>query len=156
MKELNLPDYSFVFRKDENGKEQIFDDLRKAWVAFTPEEWVRQNFVRYLISEKAYPPGLIGIEVTFKMNSLTRRTDILVYNRVGNPVLIVECKAPEIKIDAKVFDQIIAYNFKFKLEYIVVTNGIKHFACHIKGEDNPVYDFLKSIPHYDTLSTDKR
>jgi len=147
-----LPDYSFTLRTSEAGKEQIFDELRKQWTALTPEEWVRQKFIKYLIHEKSYPPGLIGVEVTFKMNSLTRRTDILVYNRMGNPVLIVECKAPEVKIDNKVFDQIVAYNFKFQLRYIIVTNGLKHFACHIKGDDKPVYEFLKSIPHYDTLA----
>lgn len=151
MKELNLPDYSFTIRSEESGKKQIFDILRKKWLALTPEEWVRQNFVSYLINEKNYPPGLIGVEVTFKMNSLTRRTDILVYNRMGNPILIVECKAPDIKIDNKVFDQIVAYNYKFKLSYIVVTNGLKHFACRIEGDTSLKYEFLKSIPEYEQL-----
>ncbi len=152
MKELNLPGYSFPIRSEGSGKKRIFDELRKKWIALTPEEWVRQNFVSYLINEKNYPPGLIGVEVTFKMNSLTRRTDILVYNRMGNPILIVECKAPDIKIDNKVFDQIVAYNFKFKLNYIVVTNGIKHFACRIEGDKALKYEFLKSIPEYDKLT----
>ena len=152
MKVLNLPDYSFSVRCVANGKKQIFDELRKRWIALTPEEWVRQNFISYLIGEKNYPQGLIGVEVTFKMNSLTRRTDILVYNRMGNPILIVECKAPDVKIDNKAFDQIVAYNFKFKLGYIVVTNGLKHFACRIEGDEALKYEFLKSIPVYDKLS----
>lgn len=147
-----MPDYSFSVKCDANGRKQIFDELRKRWIALTPEEWVRQNFIRYLIEDKNYPPGLIGVEVTFKMNSLTRRTDILVYNRMGNPLLIVECKAPDVKIDNKAFDQIVAYNFKFKLRYIVVTNGLKHFACRICGDKAPEYEFLKSIPVYDKLS----
>jgi hypothetical protein len=151
VKELNLPAYSFSVKSDEDGKKLIFDEIRKKWLVLTPEERVRQHFVKYLIAEKAYPPGLIGIEVTFKFNNLTRRADILVYNRVGNPILIVECKAPEISIDNKVFDQIVAYNFKFNLNYIVVSNGVKHFACSVTGDDVPDYKFLKSIPHYNEL-----
>lgn len=150
MKELNLPSYSFKFKKTDDGKQLIFDTVRRKYITLTPEEWVRQNFIQYLIHHKGYPGGLIGIEVTFKMNSLTRRADILVYNRVGNPILIVECKAPDIKIDNSVFDQIVAYNRKFRLKYIVVTNGIKHYACVNEGEGGN-YDFLKSIPEYKSL-----
>ena len=150
MKELNLPRYSFNIKTDSEGKKVVFDDIRKRWVTLAPEEWVRQNFVQYLIHHKGYPGSLIGIEVTFKMNSLTRRADILVYNRVGNPVLIVECKAPDVKIDNNVFDQIVAYNRKFRLRYIVVTNGIKHYACVNEGEGGN-YDFLKSIPDFKSL-----
>lgn len=151
MKQLALPAYSFSLKPDEQGKELIYDEIRKKWLLLTPEEWVRQNFVKYLVEEKGYPAGLIGIEVTFKFNSLTRRADILIYNRLGNPILIVECKAPGIKVDNKVFDQIVEYNFKFNLEYIVVTNGLTHFACSVKGEQKPEYIFLKSIPSYDKL-----
>ena len=131
----------------------IFDELRKKWVVLTPEEWVRQHFVRYLIDHKNYPASLIGVEVTFKINSLTRRADILVYNRVGNPVLIVECKAPGIKINSRVFDQVVAYNFRFNLKNIIVTNGLKHFAFTIEGdnENSLEYSFLKSIPYYNEL-----
>jgi len=151
VKELNLPSYSFRLKEEGNNKKLIFDEFRKIWIVLTPEEWVRQHFVKYLVSEKGYPEGLIGIEVTFKMNSLTRRADVLVYNRVGNPVLIVECKAPDVRIDNRVFDQIVEYNFKFKLNYLVVTNGIKHYACTLGGGDVPEYEFLKSIPHYNEL-----
>jgi hypothetical protein len=151
VKELNLPVYSFSVKSNKSGRRQIFDEFRKKWLVLTPEEWVRQNFVKYLIEHKGYPAGLIGIEVTFKFNSLTRRADILVYNRLGNPILIVECKAPEVKIDNKVFDQIVAYNFKFNLSYIVVTNGMKHFACRVADQGSTKYDFIKSIPEYKDL-----
>ncbi len=151
MKELNLPAYSFRLKDESEDKKLIFDEIRKKWLVLTPEEWVRQHFVKYLISEKGYPAGLIGIEVTFKMNSLTRRADVLVYNRVGNPILIVECKAPDVQIDSSVFDQIVEYNFKYKLGYLVVTNGIKHFACTIGGTEVPEYEFFDSIPEYNQL-----
>lgn len=150
MKELNLPAYSFRFKSGTNGKALVYDEIRKKYVVLTPEEWVRQHFVRYLVNEKKVPPGLMAVEVTFKMNRLTRRADILVYDRAGQPVMIVECKAPEVKISAAVFDQIVSYNLKFRLKYIVVTNGLKHFACSTdldKGE----WSFLDTIPHYDSL-----
>lgn len=151
MKDLNLPTYSFKLKTEDDNKKLIFDEFRKKWLVLTPEEWVRQHFVKYLVNEKGYPVGLIGIEVTFKMNSLTRRADVLVYNRVGNPILIVECKAPDVKIDNKVFDQIVEYNFKFKLNYLLVTNGIKHYACTLGGDEVPEYEFLDAIPHYTEL-----
>ena len=150
VKELALPAYSFSV-KTEKEKKLIFDEIRKKWIALTPEEWVRQHFIKYLVLHKGYPESLIGVEVSFKVNSLTRRADILIYNRLGNPVLIIECKAPEVKIDNKVFDQIVAYNFRFNLGYIVVTNGINHFACKVQGDELPEYEFLKSIPDYDQL-----
>jgi len=151
VKELNLPAYSFRLKEEEDSRGYIFDEFRKKWVVLTPEEWVRQNFVKYLINEKSYPAGLIGIEVAFKMNSLSRRADILVFNRLGNPILIVECKAPEVKIDNRVFDQIVEYNFRFRLNYLVVTNGLKHYACTLGGKEVPEYEFLNSIPEYDQL-----
>lgn len=150
MKELNLPEYSFKLKSDDDDKTLIFDDIRKKFVVLTPEEWVRQNFVRYLIEEKNYPKGLIGIEVMFKMNKLVRRADILVYDKMGSPVLIVECKAPEVNINSAVFDQIVSYNLKFRLKYIVVTNGLHHYACST-DLDKGAWSFLKSIPGYDIL-----
>ena len=149
MKELNLPQYSFKIRgKDE--EEMILDPLRRKYVRLTPEEWVRQNFVQYLITEGKYPAGLIGIEVMFSLNKLKRRVDILVHNRSGQPVMIVECKSPDIKIDDKVFDQIVNYNMSFKVPYIVVTNGIDHYACKIDHLENK-YEFLLVIPLYEDL-----
>jgi len=150
VKELNLPAYSFKFRSGDDGKALIFDEIRKKFVVLTPEEWVRQHFVNCLVTEKSYPKGLVAVEVMFKMNKLTRRADILVYDKKGEPVLIVECKAPTVKISAAVFDQIVSYNLKFRLKYIVVTNGLKHYACST-DLDKGQWSFLDSIPDYESL-----
>ncbi|OFY60251.1 MAG: hypothetical protein A2V50_00095 [Bacteroidetes bacterium RBG_19FT_COMBO_42_10] len=150
MKQLNLPEYSFrIIEKD--GIKMILDTIRRKYVKLTPEEWVRQNFVQYLIHEGKYPPGLIGIETMFKFNDLRRRTDILVHNRRGEPILIVECKSPDVEIDEnKIFDQVTTYNMKFKVPYIVVTNGLYHYACKFDPEKNK-YEYLLVIPLYEDL-----
>ena len=149
MKQLNLPDYSFKIIRTAEG-ELILDPLRRKYVTLTPEEWVRQNFVQYLIHEGKYPAGLLGIEVTFRQNKLKRRVDILVHNRLGEPVMIVECKSPDIKIDDTVFDQIVRYNMVYKVPYIVVTNGIVNYACLIDHIEKS-YEFLLVIPLYEDL-----
>jgi len=150
VKELNLPAYSFNIKQDESSS-LIYDEIRRKYVHLTPEEWVRQHFIKYLVNKKEYPPGLIGVEVMFKMNRLVRRADILVYDRKGQPAMIVECKAPAVSISAAVFDQIVEYNLKFRLKFIVVTNGLQHFACltdPLKGK----WAFLDTLPHYDLLN----
>jgi len=152
VKELNLPAYSFRFKSGDDGKALIYDDIRKKYVVLTPEEWVRQHFVKYLIDEKAYPAGLVAVEVMFKMNRMVKRADILVYDKKGEPVLIVECKAPSVKVNAVVFDQIVSYNLKFRLKYIVVTNGMEHYAC-LTDPVRMEWSFLNSIPDYKTLMT---
>lgn len=129
----------------------ILDTIRRKYVKLTPEEWVRQNFIRYLVNEGGYPPGLMGIEVNFLLNRLRRRADIMVYSRTGKPVMIVECKEPEVKIDDRVFDQIVTYNLGLKVPYIVVTNGIVHYACRVRS-DQPGYDFINVIPLYAELN----
>jgi len=149
LKELNLPQYSFKITGSE-GNEMILDQIRRKYVRLTPEEWVRQNFVQYLINEGKYPAGLIGIEIMFSLNKLKRRVDILIHDRQGRPVMIVECKEPEVKIDEKVFDQIVAYNMALKVPYIVVTNGIDHYACRIDHEENK-WEFLMAIPLYEDI-----
>jgi len=128
----------------------ILDQIRRKYVRLTPEEWVRQNFVQYLITEGKYPPGLIGIEIMFSLNKLKRRVDVLIHDRQGKPVMIVECKEPEVKIDEKVFDQIVAYNMALKVPYIVVTNGIDHYACKIDHVENK-WEFLMVIPLYEDI-----
>lgn len=130
----------------------ILDPIRKKFVRLTPEEWVRQNFVQYLIHEGKYPPGLIAIEIMSKFNKLKNRVDVLVHDRKGNPVMIVECKSPEIKINDEVFDQIVRYNMGFRVPYLIVTNGMDHYACKIDVENNK-YEFLLVIPLYDDLLT---
>ena len=149
MKQLNLPEYSFKITGEE-GKEMILDPLRRKYVKLTPEEWVRQNFIQYLIKEGKYPAGLIGVEVYFRINKLKRRLDVLVHNRFGEPVLIVECKRPDVEIDDKVFDQIVTYDMKYKVPFIVVTNGIHHYACKIDFMEMK-YEYLLVIPLYEDL-----
>ena len=130
----------------------ILDPIRRKYVKLTPEEWVRQNFIQYLINEGKYPPGLLGIEVYFRLFKVKRRIDILVHNRSGKPVMIVECKADDIDLNEKVFDQIVCYNMESKVPYIIVTNGMIHLACKLKP-DNTGYDYLNVIPLYEELST---
>jgi virulence-associated protein VagC len=149
LKELNLPQYSFTITGKE-GNQMILDPLRRKYVKLTPEEWVRQNFVQYLINQGKYPAGLLGIEVMFRFNKLKRRVDILVHDRMGRPVMIVECKSPAIKLDEKVFEQIATYNMKFRVPYLVVTNGDRHYACKLSPLDvRPEY--LLVIPLYEEL-----
>jgi hypothetical protein len=129
----------------------ILDPIRRKYVKLTPEEWVRQNFVQYLINEGKYPAGLIGIEVLFRLNKLKRRVDVLVHNRKGRPVMIVECKSPDIKLNEDVFEQIATYNRNYKVPYLVVTNGLVHYACKINpAEEKP--DYLLVIPLFEELS----
>jgi hypothetical protein len=149
LKQLNLPEYSFTIRGKE-GEEMILDLLRRKFVKLTPEEWVRQNFIQYLINAGKYPLGLMGIEMEFGHNKLKRRTDILVHNRSGEPVMIVECKAPEISLDEKVFEQIVTYNREFRVPYLVVTNGLHHWACKF-NIDFTRWEYLLVIPLYEEL-----
>ena len=143
---LNLPSFSFKFKSMEN-KLYIFDILRKKNVVLTPEEWVRQNFVQYLIQDKNYPKSIIAVEKQLNINKLIKRTDILIFDKNGNPDIIVECKAPSIKINQDTFDQIARYNLKLNANYLIVTNGLQHFYCKIDHELEK-YHFLKDIPDY--------
>lgn len=146
MQELNLPKYQFRFRETA-GKVMIFDTFRKKYVVLTPEEWVRQNFLNYLIAEKKFPASLITLEAGLKYNQLQKRADVLVYDKKGEPFLLVECKAPEVKITQDTFDQVARYNMTFKVKYLVVTNGLSHFCCLMDYSDNS-YRYLKDIPAY--------
>jgi hypothetical protein len=150
MQSLNLPTYSFKL-KFEGGRNLIYDEIRRKYVVLTPEEWVRQNFIRYLISEKSYPAALIALEKQFEYNRMEKRSDILVYNRRGIPVLMVECKAPGIKVNQNVFDQIALYNLTFNVPYLIVTNGINHYCCKYLKEPGR-YQFLEEIPDYQVLN----
>lgn len=146
MQKLTLPNYNFKLKSSQN-KTLIFDELRKKYLVLTPEEWVRQHFVCFLINEKKYPISLIALEKQLTINNRKKRTDILVFNKEGNPEIIVECKAPAIKINQDTFDQIARYNLKLKANYLIVTNGLEHFYCKMDFE-NETYIFLKEIPDY--------
>ena len=146
MIKLNLPTYSFKLKSKEN-KTLIFDKFRKKYVLLTPEEWVRQHVASFLLEEKKYPVSLISIEKQFLVNNLKKRTDIIIFNASGNPEIMVECKAPTVKITQETFYQIARYNLKIKANYLFVTNGLDHFYCQIDFE-NETYIFLKEIPKY--------
>lgn len=146
---LNLPAYPFKLKQLDNST-YIFDDIRRKYLVLTPEEWVRQHIVQYMIREKGYPKSLIKLEGGMKLNSMQKRTDIIAFNSAGHKVLLVECKAPSVKISQKVFDQIARYNIVHQIPLLAVTNGLEHYYCQIdfiaKG-----YSFLESLPPYGSL-----
>lgn len=149
MQKLNLPEYSFRIKTTE-GKSYIFDSLRKKYVRLTPEEWVRQNFVQFLIAEKNYSVSLITVEAAVKVNGNPQRADLVVFDRSGNPALVAEFKAPEIKISQQTFDQIVRYNMQLKVKFLIVSNGLDHFCCQIDYAENS-YAFLPEIPDFSDL-----
>jgi hypothetical protein len=146
MVKLNLPEYAFR-TKIEDGKSYIFDSTRKKYVVLTPEEWVRQNFIQYLIKEKRYPESLMAVEKQIRVNNNPRRFDLLIYTRNGQPRLIAEFKAPGVKITQEAFDQVVRYNMELKVEHVIVSNGLQHFACQIDYTLNK-YTFLQEVPGY--------
>lgn len=148
---LNLPEYEHRF-KQEGKKTKIFDQVRKKFLVLTPEEWVRQNFVRFLIQEKNYPSSLIAIEKGLKVNQLFKRCDILIHNNYGKAMLLVECKSPNVKLSSETYHQAATYNMSLKLPFLVVTNGIQHFCSRIDFEKSS-YSFLEDIPEYHELNT---
>jgi len=146
---LNLPAYDYKIRS-VNGKNEIFDVLRHQFVALTPEEWVRQHFANFLITEKGFPSGRMVHEAYVPYNGRKKRCDAVVYDETLKPLVIVEYKAPQVEITQKVFDQITAYNFALHVNYLIVSNGIKHFCCRMDYENHQV-DFMEDIPAYTQL-----
>jgi len=146
MQALNFPEYDFKFQKKAD-KIYIFDEFRRQYVLLTPEEWVRQHTLQYLVQDKHYPKTLIAVEKQLIINQTKRRFDIVVFDRQMNPYLLVECKAPNIKIDQKTFDQANQYNWLLKAPFLFLTNGLKHYICQIDFEEN-TYKFLKELPEY--------
>ena len=143
MQQLNFPPYNFKV-KTSGEITQIFDIVRKKYVALTPEEWVRQHFIHYLVNEKNFPQSLLAVEMNIKVNRTQKRCDIVGYNNTGKPILIVECKAPEVKISQKTFEQIARYNIALQVKYLAVSNGLKHYFCQIDFEKRN-YKFLKEM-----------
>ena len=147
--DLNLPPYPFRLKR-EGGNLLIFDDLRKKFLHLTPEEWVRQHVVQFLIREKKFPRSLIKLEGGLKLNTLQKRTDIVVFDRSGQSLVIVECKAPHVRITQDVFDQIARYNMIHQAEWLMVSNGLEHYCCRIDFAQNS-YSFVAGIPCYADL-----
>ena len=146
MQKLNFNNYSFRFKNSEN-KVSIFDEIRKKFILLTPEEWVRVHVIRFLIEEKNYPKSYINVEKVVKINGMNNRYDIVVFNKDGSIFLLIECKAPEIKIDQKTFDQIARYNMILKANYLMVTNGLNHYFCEMDFEKEQ-YTFLRELPDF--------
>lgn len=147
MQNLNFPTYSFRFKNNEN-KLSIFDEIRKKFIILTPEEWVRQHVVQFLLEEKKYPKSLINVEKVLMVNGLRKRYDVVVFNPNGTIFILIECKAPEVKISQAVFDQIARYNMTLEADFLMVTNGLNHYFCQIDFE-NEKYEFLRELPDYE-------
>lgn len=143
---MNFPVYSFRFKNSEN-KVSIFDEIRKKFILLTPEEWVRQHVVQFLLQDKKYPKSYINVEKLIKINDLSKRYDGVVFQPNGEIFLLIECKAPEVPISQQTFDQIARYNLVLKAKYLMVTNGLNHYFCQMDFE-NEKYVFLKELPEY--------
>ena len=149
MNPLNLPPYPLKITR-KGDKQLIFDFLRRKYVALTPEEWVRQHFVHFLVAQKGYPKGLLANEVELKIGDKRLRCDTLLYTSEVQPRMIVEYKAPDIALQQKTFDQISAYNLLLKVDYLMVSNGLQHYACKMDYTTRS-YTFLEDIPNYENL-----
>ncbi len=145
---LQLPPYPFKI-SEQDGQFTLFDPIRKKTIIITPEEWVRQHFVQYLIQQKKYPKTLIKLEGGHKLNGMPKRSDIIVYNSTGEKILLVECKAPSVIIDQKVFEQVARYNMVHKVKLLAVSNGLQHYYCRIDLEKK-AYDFMPDLPEFGT------
>ena len=146
MQQLNFFTYTFRFKNSEN-KVSIFDEIRKKFIILTPEEWVRQHVVQFLLEEKKYPKSLINVEKVLKVNGLRKRYDVVVFNSDGSIFILIECKAPDIKIVQATFDQIARYNMTLNAQFLMVTNGLNHYFCQMDFE-NEKYQFLHELPTY--------
>lgn len=146
---LNLPPIE-ANTKQEDGKTMIFDSLRGRYVTLTPEEWVRQHFVHYLINHRGYPASLIANEMSIELNGMQRRCDTVVYSRDMTPLVIVEYKAPSVAVSRRAFEQAMAYNNVLRVPYIIISNGLRHYCCHIDYSQMKA-DFLPEIPEWHDL-----
>jgi len=145
-KKLAYPSYNFNI-KSENNITYIFDEIRKKWLVLTPEEWVRQHIVFYLVDQKGYPASLIGIEKTVVINTRKKRFDIVCFNNRAEPILIIECKAPEIVLQRTTIEQVNRYNEVIGAAIMMITNGMETFLMK-KNSSNNVISYLNDIPHY--------
>lgn len=149
---LNLPDYPVKVSHLPGEKPRIWDTLRSKYVAFTPEEYVRQRFTLWMMRDLHYPQALMANEVSMQFNNMTRRCDTIVADRCGEPFMIVEYKAPDVQITQRVFDQIARYNMVLQAPYIAVTNGLNHYCCRIDCKEG-TYQFIPQIPDWAVAMT---
>jgi predicted type IV restriction endonuclease len=150
MFKLNLPSFEHRIRQQE-GKLMIFDSIRKKYVVLTPEEWVRQHFVNFLLSEKRYPRSLISVERGLTYNDMPRRSDIVLHDRSARPWLLVECKSPQVKINQDTFRQIAVYNTRLGARYLAVTNGMVHIFCEVDRQAGSVR-YIEGLPDFEDKS----
>ena len=149
MIQLNLPGIEFKARTVAN-QQQIFDPVRRKYVALTPEEWVRQHFVHYLVEHLKVPMSHIAVEKSLRVNNLAKRADIVIFKGGLKPILVVECKAPAVEINEEVFYQVLRYNMALRVDYLVLTNGLRHIYCKVNYEDQKAI-FIEDLPFYDQL-----
>ena len=151
MQELNLPKTELkVITKA--GKPHVFDVLRRKYVVLTPEEWVRQQFVHYLIGQKGYPAECIGNEVSITLNGTKKRCDTVVYGCNAQPTMIIEYKSPQVEISQQVFEQVSRYNIKLRVRWLIVSNGLQHYCCQIDYESG-TYQFVEEIPDFENIKS---
>lgn len=147
---LNLPAYELLVRSEE-GRHTVFDPIRRKYVRLSPEEWVRQHFLQYLIQDCGYPSSLIVVEMGFQFQNMPRRADIVVHDRQGTSFLMAECKAPDVGITQSTFDQVSRYNRVVAARFLAVTNGLLHYCWRI-DRSTGTYEFLKGVPPFQTAS----
>ncbi len=149
MLQLNLPEYKFRIKKQVE-KLLIFDSQRKRYVSLTPEEWVRQHFIRFLIEVRGYPAAFLAIEKQLKLNGMKKRCDAILFDKDGEPFMIIEFKAPNVPITQATFDQVAVYNAKLKVSFFIISNGLEHYCCKVNTE-TARYEFFPEIPDFKLL-----
>ncbi len=153
--QLNLPSYPFKMRTNDKGKREIFDTFRQKYIVLTPEEWVRQHFLHFLVAERNFPPMLLSIEKAIKVNQMLKRFDAVAYSRSGHPLVLMEFKSPKVKLDHKVVDQIGRYNIKLQLDYLIISNGLSHYFGILDYTKNS-FQVLDQIPIFESLLEKER
>jgi hypothetical protein len=150
VQQLNFPD--ITLRTSLSGKVvRVYDEVRRKWLVLTPEEWVRQHMIHYLRDYLGYPASLMGVEKSLNYMGMKKRSDLVVYGKNTEPLLLVECKAPEIKIEGKAFDQAARYNFHYQVPYLMISNGLSHYCC-VMDFNTSSWKFLDTLPAYQDLS----
>lgn len=148
--DLNLPPAELALRPGAGmrGAPEVYDGLRRKWLALTPEEWVRQHFVAFLCGHRGFPASLVANEYAIALNGMSRRCDTVVFDRRLRPTVICEYKAPSVTVTQKVFDQIARYNMVLEAPYLMVSNGLRHFCARFSGEG---YVFLPDVPRFEEI-----
>jgi len=154
MLQLNLPEYKFRIKKQDE-KLLIFDSQRKRYVSLTPEEWVRQHFIQFMIEAKGYPAAYLAIEKQLNLNGMKKRCDAILYDNTGQPIMIIEFKAPNVLISQATFDQVAVYNSKLNVDFFIISNGIEHYCCRVNIQ-TARYEFFTEIPHFSVLQSESR